>query len=382
VKKADIIIIGAGVIGLSIAYHLAVAGKGLNIAVLEKEKFPGLGSTAQCTGGIRHQFSSRINIQLTKISMEQFRNFRSRMEYPIYLRQRGYLLTTTRPERLEELRTMLDSMAEMDVPAHLLTPAKLKQDYPFLHTRDLLGGTFCPLDGYADPYGVTQGYLQQARLRGVTIHCNETVTEILTSGQEVLGLDTPGGEWRSTTIINAAGAHFGEIAALAGLNIPAHPHRRQVYVCAPLPQIPGTIPLVVDLDTGFYAHAEKSGTLLLGGTDSITAPGQHTNVDWDLLEVFIEKATARIPCLEEARLIKAYVGIRSMTPDYRGVLGSSALKGFFLAGGFGGTGFMHAPAIGLVAARLLLEGSCDLDGLSALSPDRFTSNLGAESTVF
>ena len=381
-KQTDILIIGAGVIGLSIAYHLAVAGKGLSIAVLEKEKFPGLGSTAQCTGGIRHQFSSRINIQLTKISLEQFRNFQFRMEYPIYFRQRGYLFTTAQPERFSELRTMLDLLAEMDVPAHLLTPDKLGQDYPFLQGEDLLGATFCPLDGYADPYGVIQGYLQQARQRGVTIHCNETVTDILTSGREVLGLSTPSGEWRSTTVINAAGADFGQVAALAGLNIPAHPYRRQVYVCAPLPQIPGTIPLVVDLDTGFYVHAEKSGTLLLGGTDGTTAPGQHTNVDWEQMECFIEKATARIPCLEEAQLIKAYVGIRSMTPDYRGVLGPSALKGLFLAGGFGGTGFMHAPAIGLVTARMLLEGTCDLDGISSLSPERFNSALGTETTVF
>lgn len=381
-KKADIIIIGAGVIGLSIAYHLAVADKGLNIAVLEKEKFPGMGSTAQCTGGIRHQFSSRINIQLTKLSLEEFRNFQSRMEYPIYFRQRGYLLTTARPERLNELRTMLDLMTEMDVPAHLLTPANLRQDYPFLHVEDLLGATFCPLDGYADPYGVIQGYLQQARQRGVTIHCNETVTDILTSGQEVLGLDTTNGEWRSTTVINAAGADFGKVTSLAGLNIPAHPYRRQVYVCAPLPQIPGTIPLVVDLDTGFYVHAEKSGTLLLGGTDSTTAPGHNTNVDRELIEGFIEKATTRIPCLEEARLIRAYVGIRSMTPDYRGVLGPSSLKGLFLAGGFGGTGFMHAPAIGLVTSQMLLEDTCDMDGISSLSPERFNSDLGTEMTVF
>ncbi|MEW5952938.1 MAG: FAD-dependent oxidoreductase [Bacillota bacterium] len=381
-KKADILIIGAGVIGLSIAYHLAAAGKGLKIIVFEKEKFPGMGSTAQCTGGIRHQFSSRVNIQMTVISLEHFRNFNSQMDYPIYLRQRGYLFTTARGDRLAEFHAMLSVMKEMGIPASFLTPEHLTRDYPFLHTGDLKGATYCPLDGYADPYGVIQGYLQQARKRGVEVRCNEAVTGILTSGREALGLTATGGEWQAAAIINAAGPDFNRVSSLAGLSIPALPYRRQVYVCEPMAQLPAAIPLVVDLDTGFYIHAEKNGTLLLGGTDGATSPGRDTNVDWNQLDDFIEKATARIPCLQEARLRKAYVGIRSMTPDYRGVLGPSGLKGFFLAGGFGGTGFMHAPAIGQITSQLLLEETCNIEGIASLSPERFNKTAGAETTVF
>lgn len=381
-NNADVIIIGAGVIGLSIAYNLARKSPDMKITVIEKEQLPGMGSTARCTGGIRHQFASKVNVQLTKISIPFFKEFNSQMGVPIFFRQRGYLLCTGKQEQLAEFNKMLKIMEELDVPASFLIPEEVKKSYPFINTQDLLGATFCPLDAYADPGNVVQGYDSQARKLGVEIRLNEPVKEILLEGERVRGIKTPRGELLAPVIVNAAGPWFSQIASLAKLELPSKPFRRQVYVCSPMDEIPRQIPLVVDMDTGFYIHVEKNGTLLLGGTDRDTAPGYSTAVDWSCLDSFIETAVHRIPALERAELNKAYVGIRSITPDYHGILGESKKRpGFFLAGGFGGQGFMHAPAIGLIAAELIINGKTGLVDTSPLSPDRFDSETGAEENM-
>lgn len=170
---------------------------------------------------------------------------------------------------------------------------------------------------------------------------------------------------------------------MAGVALPARPYRRQVYVCDPVPSIGAKIPLTVDMDTGLYIHAEKSGTLLLGGTDRDTAPGMDTSVDRSLLDGFIEAAVRRIPALEEARLRRAYVGIRCLTPDYHAILGEiEGVKGFYCAGGFSGHGFMHSPATGMIMSQLILDGSTHLMDISSLSPGRFETGLKPESSVF
>jgi len=379
-KKYDVVIVGAGVIGLSIAYHLSLTGN-LQIAVLEREKTPCMGSTAYCTGGIRHQFSTPANVAMSKISLPFFRRFSAEMEYPIYFRQRGYLLLTTDSNRLKVFEDTLKIMEGFDIPANFLSPAQVADRFPFIETGDLEGGTFCPLDGYADPYGVTMGYFKQARKSGVEVFCREEVIDIQISAGKVEGVVTSSGEISCHVLVNAAGPHLPEIGKLAGINIPARPYRRQVYVCSPLEGISGESPLVVDMDSGFYLHTEKSGTMLLGGTDRDAHPGTETSVDWSLLDNFIESAVNRIPCLQDGKLVRAYVGIRSLTPDYLGIIGEHPLlKGFFIAGGFAGNGFMHSPAIGLITSRLITEGRCDLLDTAPLSPERLYT--GVEKSVF
>ncbi len=383
-NSADVIITGAGVIGLSIAYNLAVKKKGLKITVIEQEKLPGMGSTAQCTGGIRHQFTSKLNVNLTKLSMPYFRKFNSQMDTPIFLRQRGYLFCTGQDKRLAEFKNMLKTTKELGIPTQFFTREQLQQRYPFLNTEDIKGATYCPVDAYADPGNVVQGYYKQAARQGVEVRLGEAVEEILVRGGRMAGVKTDKGELSAPVVVNAAGPGFNRLASLAGLEVPSRPFRRQVYVCASMENIPRQSPLVVDSDTGFYMHVEKNGTLLLGGTDKDTAPGTSTAVDWSCLDNFIEAAVNRIPTLDQAELMRAYVGIRSLTPDYHGIVGESkGLPGFFLAGGFGGQGFMHAPAVGLIAAQLIVDGKCELVDTSKLSPDRFeTNSLNTEGAVF
>ena len=388
--KADVIIIGAGVLGLSIAYHLARQDKHKRIIILEKEKFHGAGSTAQCTGGIRHQFTNPVNIQLVKLSYPFFQHFAAEMHYPIYFRQRGYLFAAASPTKWQELQNMYDILTDLDIPAQLMTPEQIKTDYPFVHTDDLLGASFCPLDAYADPYGVMEGYYRQSRSLGVQVFCNAEVTGLSLAGQSINGVyyhltnNSPDSEPEmisTSLVINAAGPHLHLIAQMAGIKLPAAPYRRQVYVCAPLASIPPDVPLLVDLDTGFYVHAEKNGILLLGGTDRDTSPGLARTVDRSRLAEFTEQAVSRIPSLEEARITNIYTGIRSLTPDGLGILGETKVKGFYCIGGFGGTGFMHAPAIGMITACLLAEATPPIDPMP-FSPNRFQHTKAAEKTLF
>ncbi|MCL6610168.1 MAG: FAD-binding oxidoreductase [Peptococcaceae bacterium] len=379
-RAFDVVVTGAGVIGLSIAYHLSLTGK-LKIAVIEKERFPCMGSTAYCTGGIRHQFSSPTNVALTKISLPYLKNFEKEMDYPVYFFHRGYLFVSSNPDRLKEFERNLAVLKDFDVPAEFLAPEEIAGRHPYIRTDDLVGGTTCPLDGYADPYGVTMGYFKQARKRGVEVFLREEVTGIAISNNQVRGVTTSSGRFSCRVLVNAAGPGLPEIGKLAGIEIPARPYRRQVYVCAPLEGIPGRAPLVVDMDTGFYMHTEKSGTMLLGGTDKDSFPGTDTAVDWSLLDGFIESAVLRIPRLQDAQLVRAYVGTRSLTPDYLGIIGEHPdLEGFFIAGGFAGNGFMHSPAIGLIVSQLITEGKCSLLDTAPLSPARLYGD--GEKNVF
>lgn len=380
-KTADVIIVGAGVIGLSTAYHLAYKNKNLRIVILEKEKFHGAGSTAQCTGGIRHQFTNPFNIQLTQISYPYFIRFAAEMQYPIYFRRRGYLFVTAREQRWAILKEMHNQMERLAVPAELPAPEEIAARHPFMRTGDLLGGSYCPLDAYADPYGVMEGYFKQCRRLGVEVLCSTEADAVIVQNGAVKGVQAGREKIHAPVVINAAGPHLHLVARSAGLDIPAAPYRRQVYVCAPMPDIPPDIPLIVDLDTGFYIHAEKNGILLLGGTDRDSAPGLDTMVDRSRLEDFIEAATARIPVLEEAQITRVYAGIRSLTPDGLGILGETQIKGFYCAGGFGGSGFMHAPAIGLITACLVLGEKPPLDP-APLSPNRFKNARLAENALF
>lgn len=379
-KTFDAVIVGAGVIGLSIAYNLSLSGK-LKIAVVEKEKFPCSGSTAYCTGGIRHQFSSAANVAMTKISLPFLKNFDKEMGYPIGFRHRDYLFVSSDPRKMSQFEKNLSILKDFDIPSEFVTPEEISARHPYIRTGDLVGGTSCPLDGYADPYGVTMGYYKQAREKGVEVFLRKEVTGIEVSAGKVKGISTSAGKISCPVIVNAAGPYLPEIGRLAGVDIPARPYRRQVYVCAPLEGIPGDAPLVVDMDSGFYLHTENSGTMLLGGTDKDSFPGTDPAVDWSLLDGFIESAVRRIPRLQDGQLVRAYVGIRSLTPDYLGILGKHPdIKGFFIAGGFAGNGFMHSPAIGIIISGLIRDGRCDLLDTAPLSPSRLYANR--EKNVF
>jgi sarcosine oxidase, subunit beta len=383
-ETADVVIVGAGIIGGSVAFHLLERDPTLRVVVLEKEGEPGTGATSKATGGVRFQFSTEANVRLTQLSYRYFTHAEEILGSPVDFTRHGYLFVTTDPATLEQCRGNVALQRGLGVASELLTPAQIQTHLASLVTRDLLGGTFCADDGSADPYSMLQAFLARGRGRGLRLLTEHPVTGLVRSGERVSGVRTPRGEWSAPIVVDCAGPHADQIGAMAGVAIPSRPYRRQVMVTEPLPILPPVFPLIVDLDTGFYVHRQGQSAVLMGGTDKDIQPGLDTEVDWDAFGAVFRAAAVRVPPLAEARVMRAYAGVRDLTPDYHGILGPAAeAPGLHVACGFSGHGFMHAPAIGLLMTEILLDGRAGSMDIAPLSLDRFAAGrLRAEANMF
>jgi sarcosine oxidase subunit beta len=383
VETADVVVVGAGVIGTSVAYHLAKRDKGLRVLVLEKEKTPCTGSTPLSAGGIRQQFTTAVNINLSRYSVDFFEGMAEELGCPFDFEQEGYLLVTAEEKRAVHFRKNVELQRSLGVDVHLLEPAEIGERWPHVRTDDLVLGTFCASDGYADPYEATMGFWQATKRSApkTEFRFADPVTKIEHAGERVTHVLTKRGRIETPWVIDCAGPWLREVGAMAGLDLQAHPIRRCLWNTEPFEPI-GKIPLTIDLDTGFYTRSE-SGGLMLGLANPNEPAGFNSLVDDDWLEEVIEAAIRRVPCLESAEINRGWAGHYSTTPDHLPILGEVPwLKGFVTAGGFSGHGFMHAPAVGLVVAELLLDGGSKTIDISPLSIERFaTGDLTREHNV-
>jgi sarcosine oxidase subunit beta len=368
--------VGAGIIGGSVAFHLLERDPGLRVVVLEKEPEPGTGATSKATGGVRFQFSTEANVRLTQLSYRYFTHAEEILGSPVDFTRHGYLFVTTDPATLEQ--------RGLGVASEILTPAQIQTHLASLVTHDLLAGSFCADDGSADPYSMLQAFLARAKGRGLRLLTGHPVTGVVKSADRVTGVRTPQGEWSAPIVVDCAGPYADQIGEMAGVSIPSKPYRRQVMVTEPLPSLPPVFALIVDLDTGFYVHHQGLSAVLMGGTDKDIKPGLDTEVDWDAFDAVFRAAAIRVPPLAEARVMRAYAGVRDLTPDYHGILGPAArAPGLHVACGFSGHGFMHAPAIGILMTEILLDGRASSMDVGALSLDRFAAGkLRAEANMF
>jgi sarcosine oxidase subunit beta len=345
----------------------------------------GQGATAKATGGIRQQFSREINIRLSQESLKRFERFEEEMGCPADFRQVGYLFLASSGEDWAWLQEAASLQRRLGVPVELLTPDEAGGLVPGLRTGDLLGATFCGTDGIADPHAVVQAFAREARRLGVRILEGREVTGILRDGGRVQRVQVKDGEAVvAALVVNAAGVHAKDVGLMAGVEIPVEPHHRQAFVAGPLPALSSSIPMTVDLRSGTYVHVERNGNIVLGGGDHGDRRGFDERLDWSLLPRLIEGVTHRLPALESARIQRGWAGLREMTPDELAIVGPvPETQGFFVAAGFSGHGFMHAPAVGKVMAELILDGKASTIDISALSLDRFrTGQLVPERAVF
>lgn len=381
---ADVVIVGAGIIGGSIAFHLLERDPRLRVVMLEKEAEPGTGATSKATGGVRFQFSTEANVRLTQLSYRYFTHAEEILGSPVDFLRHGYLFVTTDAATLEQCRENVALQRGLGVPSELLGPEQIQRHLDCLVTRDLVGGSFCADDGSADPYSMLRAFLARARARGLRLLTGHPVVGLLRQGDRVSGVQTPHGEWSAPLVIDCAGPYADQVGAMADVAIPSRPYRRQVMVTEPLPVLPEVFPLIVDLDTGFYVHRQGRSAVLMGGTDKDIKPGLDTEVDWDAFDAVFRAAAVRVPPLADAQVMRAYAGVRDLTPDYHGILGpAGAAPGLYVACGFSGHGFMHAPAIGILMSEILLDGRASSMDIAALSLDRFAAGrLRAEANMF
>lgn len=348
----EVIIIGAGVVGCSIAYHLAKMGCH-DVTVLEKNLI-GSGSTERCAGGIRQQFSTEANIRLSVESVHFFERFEEEIGHPADFRQNGYLILATTEEGLETFRQSVALQRSLEVKTELLSPQEARKIVPRLNIKDVLGATYCPADGYADPYSVVQGFASAAKKLGVKIYQEAEVTGIGRTGR-VWRVTTSKCKLQSPTVVVAAGAWTGQIGKMVGLDIPVHPSRRHIFVTTPLQEIAKNAPMVVEFRNGFWFRREGPG-LIFGMRNPEEPESFDTGVDWGFLPTIAEVASHRLPFLRDIGVGRAQAGLHEDTPDANAIIGTvPEMKGLYLACGFSGHGFMHSPAVGRMVAGLVLE---------------------------
>lgn len=369
-ETADVVVVGGGVMGASTAYHLAKKGC-QDVLLLERERFFGTQATGKCAGGIRYQFGTEINVQLSKLSLPMLHRFEEEIGQPIDLNVCGYLFLLTQQEDVEVFRQNVEMQHGLDVETAWLEPSEIADLVPQIDRTGVLAGTFNPNDGLADPSSVVQGYVSAAGRLGASLRTDVEVTDILVEDGHIEGVATNQGTISTPVVVNAAGPWAGVIGEMAGLDIPVVPLRRQIVVTGPLSEVPDDFPFVIEFERSLYFHREGEG-ILTGMSNPHETPGFDQSVDKDWELTHLEAAIERLPLLQRAGLANRWAGLYEVSPDAHPILGRvPELEGFFCINGFSGHGFMHGPVCGLLLAEEILDGGAHTLDISSLYIDRF-----------
>lgn len=400
-ETADVVIIGSGIVGSSVAYHLTEQGCA-NVLVVEREAHQGKGSTGKSMGGVRAQFATPVNIQMSRYSIDFFSRFDEVVGHPADYRPHGYLFCATNERHLDYLKANRERQMALGIKnVELVSREDIAKFVPQLRVDDIVGGTFCQTDGFVDPHSVMMGFMLTARERGVRLWLDTQVTAIEveshlagTAGaspasaggtdilpahrsdavRRVTGVMTTRGLVSTPVVVNAAGPWAAEVARLAGSELPVEPLRRQLVPTEPFDGLPQRFPMIIDMSTGFHFRREGKG-ILLAWNDPEETPGFKTDFDPGFVEKILTRAASRVPCLAEAEVNprRAWAGLYEMTPDHHAIIGPSPdVGGLYFVNGFSGHGVMHSPASGRVTADLILQGHSDLIEAAQLGVERFT----------
>jgi len=367
-KTADAVIIGGGIIGLSIAYYLVLKKAG-KIVLFEKGQL-GEGSTSRCVGGIRTQFSTEINIRFSLESLKVFEQFKEEFGINPEFKRIGYLFLATNDGEMKIFKENVKLQKKFSIPVELLSPDEISARWPYLKMDDILGGTFCSWDGYAGPSEVLSGFTIGAKRAGVKIYEGIEVLGISSAKGKIYSVKTKSEEIFTSVVINAGGPYAASIGEMVGIKIPIKPLRRQIFITAPFHLTEHPIPLTIDFHRGWYFRQEGDGLLLSGPLD--LEPSFNLNIDYEAMAEASENAMYRVPVLEKARIARGWAGLYEISPDHHAILGKvPEAGGFILANGFSGHGFQHSPAVGKVISELIIDGKATTIDISSLSIERF-----------
>lgn len=370
-RQAEVVVIGGGVIGTSIAYHLARAGV-RDVVLVERDELAA-GSTSKAAGGVRAQFSDGLNVQLGARSLEAFDRFAEDTGYDIGLHRVGYLFLLSTPEDVASFETGVRLQNSLDVPSRMIDPAEARRLSPLISTEGLLAAAYSPDDGHCTPEAVVHGYASAARAHGATILRHTDVTGIETHGDTITAVVTTLGRIDTDTVICAAGAWSKGIGAMAGVDLPVQPLRRQIAVTEPVTGLPPDLPMTIDFTTSLYFHTEGPG-LLVGMSDPDERPGFATDTHDRWIPRLADAMRRRAPDLLELRRTGGWAGLYENTPDHNALIGeATSVSRFLYATGFSGHGFLQGPAVGEVVRDLYL-GHVPFVDVSPLSAGRFAAD--------
>ncbi len=397
-SSTDIVIIGGGIIGVSIAYQLALRGA-TNVVLLERDTLAS-GSSGRAMGGIRQQFADEIDIRFSQEGVRFYTAFTSEHDRlstpdsepkPPRFYQYGYLFLMTTPQSWQAMQQYAAIQQSLGVPTQLLSPAEVHERIPQLIVDDVLGATFCPTDGYSDTLAMTQALAHAAQARGVHIHEHTALVGITVEHGRVQAVQTEQEKISTPLVVNATGVYAPFVARLAGIaDIPVRPLRRYLCLTEPFADLPPDVPMTIDLSTDFHFR-RRDGSVVFAlplppsqeqdrlnqtlAPEAFALPVDETF--WPLLQAH---ARRRCPTLANAQVARIWSGLYEMTPDEEPVLGKTEVEGFLCACGFSGHGFMHAPMAAKLITELILDGTSTTLPIEQFSLERFRTGKLRKAT--
>lgn len=369
-ETADVIIIGAGVHGASLAFHLSQ--RGVKVTILEK-KFVAAGATGRSSGLVRMHYDVRQDTELAWVSFQYFRNWKERVGGDCGFTRTGFIQLVA-PADKETLKANVAMHQAIGVPVVLIKGDDVKRLAPSFNVDDIELAAYESESGYAMPSDTANTLINAARTKGAGLIQDCRVTGILTTNSRVTGIKTTQGEFTAAVVVNAAGAWAGKVNEMAGLNLPYDTwHHDTMFVARPR-EIGPSHPTVIDFAYEMYFRPE--GNLTLVGLEDGNPLGESPDSETDharkgFVERGIDRICKRIPSMENGALHSAHAGYDGITPDQHPMLGAAGPDGFYLDCGFSGTGFKTAPAVGLCMSELILDGKSKAVDLSIYSPHRF-----------
>ena len=368
IKRADIVIIGGGIIGCSIAYNLAKMG-GKNIVLFEKNSLAS-GATGRCGAGIRQQFGAEMNCILARESIKIFENLSQELDYDIELNQNGYLVLAYTEREVNQFKKNVALEQSLDIDVRFITVKEAKEIVPPLNTEGLLAATFCPTDGHANPFNTNFAYGEAAQRLGVKIYTFTEIKEIETENNKIVAVKTEKEKILTPIVVNAAGGYSGTIGKMVGVDLPVYSQRHQILITEPVD--PLFKPMLMSFSRNFYCQQTPHGSIIMGCGNPDEPKGDDIGSSWQFAREMAQKMTTVVPLLKEVSMVRQWAGLYNVSPDAQPILGRHPqVGGFYVAIGFSGHGFMLAPVTSKLMAELILTGRTSLSIEDKLDIGRF-----------
>jgi sarcosine oxidase, subunit beta len=380
-RAASVVVIGAGAAGLAVALQLSRAGVA-DVLVVDGNASPGMGSTSRANGGVRAQFTTAINIEFSRFTIEKLRELHELSGGQVGFRANGYLFMTGTEAGEAALQRARALQVAHGLDVEWLLPPDVAAMVPFVNQDGLRAGTFCATDGLIDPHGVTSAIWDEARRLGASLLPDTEARDVSMSATGVV-VHTTGGDITAEYAVNAAGPYAAPLAATAGIDLPITPRRRNLAVTEAIPGMPDVTPMLVDSDTGVLTRREGAG-FLIGYSDPHDPPSLDTSFDPEFLEAIAARIGNRFSFLENAHINtrKCWAGLYPETPDHHAIVDAPPQAPHFIqCAGFGGHGIMHSIAAGQAVTELITGGRCTTFDLHPLRLQRFDEPGGAAETA-
>lgn len=388
-KKAEIVIIGGGVVGASIAYHLTEKGA-KDVLILEREPAQGFGSTGKATGGVRAQFETEINIKMSLYSLDFFAD----CDFDCGYDPRGYLFFATDEKQFDYLKRNVEKQKSLGVKdVEIVDLQTIAEIVKGINVSDIVGGSFGKHDGFINPLAVMRGFTQKALENGARIEFGTQVTSIKTKNGKVISVETDKGEIECEKVVLATGARARELAETCGIDLPVTPQKRQIVWAKSINSLPANLPMVIDLGSGFHFRPARDFNSYSANFDIpdeifFAYPDINEKTDTNFDESFIaevyQRAAHRAAFLAETTPIleKCRAGLYENTPDHHAIIGDCEIENLYFANGFSGHGVMHSPATGKALSEIIFDGEASSLDIACLSFSRFAKGELLHETAF